>query len=79
MEPWVRMGRAVGDQPGPWMIRVEFGGAGLMRAARSLGAEMVRSNRRANVNMRSAVCCRPAKVEERERKSSAYPMSETEA
>ena len=44
----------VDAQPGPWMINEGFGGAGLRHAARSLEAEMVRSNRRAKAVMGSA-------------------------
>ena len=77
MEPVVGMGREVGDQPGPWMIRAGFGGAGPMHAARSLGAEMERSKSNAKADIKSALCCKPVKVEERETRSSAYPISET--
>ena len=78
MEPRVLMVREVGDQPGPWMIRVGFGGIEPMHTARSLVAEMiVRSNSSAKVDIRSALCCRPANEEEKDTKSSAYPMSAT--
>ena len=67
----------VGVQPGPYIVKEGLGGAGPRQTARSLGAEIVRSNRSANADMRSALCWRPAREDERETKSSAYPTSET--
>ena len=40
---------------------------------------MARSNIRAKADMRSALCWSPTSEEDRETKSSAYPMSETKA
>ena len=51
MLPWVRTGMVVGVHPGPWMMSVGFGGVGPKNAARSLGAEMVRSKRRAKADI----------------------------
>ena len=79
MLPWVRTGMVVGVQPGPWMTRVGFMGEVPRHAARSLGAEMVRSKRRAKADIISALSWSPASEEESETRSSAYPRSETGA
>ena len=77
--PCVRTGMAVGVQPGPWIVSAGSGGAGPKQTARSFGAEMARSNMRAKADMRSALCWSPASEEDRETRSSAYPISETKA
>ena len=61
----------VGVQPGPWIVSKGWGGAGPRHTARSFGAEMARSNRRAKADMRSALCRRPASEEDSETRSSA--------
>ena len=43
--PCVRTGIVVSVQPGPWMVKEGLNEAGPRQAARSLGAEMVKSNR----------------------------------
>ena len=69
--PCVRTGMMVGDQPGPWMVRVGLGGAGPRHTARSFGTEMSRSKRRAKADMMSALCCSPAREDAMETRSSA--------
>ena len=56
-----------------------MGGADPKQTARNLGAEMARSNSKAKADMRSALCWSPTSEEDRETRSSAYPMSETKA
>ena len=61
------------------MMRVGFGVVGLRHTARSLGADIVISKRRAKAHIRAALCSSPASEEESETRSSAYPRSQTVA